>query len=167
MKIAVLGGTGALGSGLARRWALAGHAVIIGSRRAMSAVAAAEALKQDLSAKGVFDVSGAANLDAAEAADLVVLTVPFENQRVMLEGVKSALQGKILLDTTVPLMPPRVARVQLPAEGSAAAIAAGVVGDGVRVVSAFHNVAAEKLQHDEFIVTGASAPPTGADGLPG
>jgi len=152
LKVAVLGGTGQLGSGLARRWALAGLSVIIGSRRPQSAADAAAALVQDLAGtKKPADVIGSANADAAKAADIVVLTVPFENQRALLEEAKPALVGKILIDATVPLVPPRVARVQLPAQGSAAQIAAEVLGEGVRVVSGFHNVAAEKLQHDEPI----------------
>jgi 8-hydroxy-5-deazaflavin:NADPH oxidoreductase len=78
-----------------------------------------------------------------------VLTVPFAHQASTLESIKSALTGKILIDTTVPLVPPKVARVQLPAQGSAARIAQQIVGDGVKVVSAFHNVAAEHLYADE------------------
>ena len=78
-----------------------------------------------------------------------MLTVPFAQQRATLEGIQPALAGKILVDTTVPLVPPRVARVQLPTEGSAAAIAQQVAGDAVSVVAAFHNVSADSLNTDE------------------
>jgi NADPH-dependent F420 reductase len=86
------------------------------------------------------------NLAAAEAADIVALTVPFSHQASTLERVKPALQGKILIDVTVPLVPPRVARVQLPEQGSAGQIAQEILGDEVAVVSAFQNVAAAHLQ---------------------
>ena len=86
------------------------------------------------------------NLAAAEAADIAALTVPFAHQRDTLELLKNALQGKILIDVTVPLVPPKVARVQLPEEGSAGQIAQQILGEGVQVVSAFQNVAAVHLQ---------------------
>ena len=136
--LAILGGTGAEGSGLARRWAHAGYRVIIGSRAADRAHAAAAELDHP-------SVTGMDNLSAAGDADIVVLTVPFAAQRDTLAEVRDAVQGKILIDVTVPLMPPRVSRVQLPAEGSAAQIAQAVLGDGVRVVSAFQSVSAHHL----------------------
>lgn len=137
--IAILGGTGAEGSGLAHRWARAGYAVIIGSREAAKAEEAASEV-------GVEGVTGADNHDAAEACDIAVLTVPFPAQRDTLAAVRDALQGKILVDVTVPLVPPRVSRVQLPSEGSAAQIAQGALGEGVRVVSAFQSVSAHHLR---------------------
>lgn len=148
-KIAIIGGTGNLGFGLARRWALAGKEIVIGSRQADKAEASARGLNELCASRGLAgNVKGKANLAAAESADIVVLTVPFSHQRPTLEEVKPALAGKILIDSTVPLVPPRVARVQLPAEGSAAQIAQLVVGGDVRVVSAFQNVAADLLQSD-------------------
>lgn len=146
--IAILGGTGALGTGLAVRWIRAGHAVIIGSRTAQKAIDAAAELKSQhqLSPKDATD-----NVSAAEAADIVVLTVPFAHQRSTLESVKPQLEGKILIDVTVPLVPPKVARVQLPPEGSAGIIAQNLLGDGVRVVSAFQNVPAALLPTDKEI----------------
>ena len=146
--IAILGGTGALGTGLAVRWIRAGHAVIIGSRTAQKAIDAAAELKSQhqLSPTDATD-----NVSAAEAADIVVLTVPFAHQRSTLESVKSQLEGKILIDVTVPLVPPKVARVQLPPEGSAGIIAQNLLGDGVRVVSAFQNVPAALLPTDKEI----------------
>jgi NADPH-dependent F420 reductase len=148
--IAVLGGTGNLGYGLARRLALAGRTVIIGSRTAEKAEAAAAeiaAVVKERNSKG--SIRGADNLAAAQAASIVVLTVPFASQADTLQQVKPALQGKILVDTTVPLVPPKVMRVQLPAQGSAARIAQDIVGEGVKVVTAFHNVAADLLRSDE------------------
>jgi NADPH-dependent F420 reductase len=146
--LAILGGTGDLGTGLARRWAQAGYQVIIGSRTQEKAEAATNDLKEVMADRGVEAVSVQAmeNLAAAEAADIVALTVPFSHQSSTLEYVKPALQGKILIDVTVPLMPPKVARVQLPEEGSAGQIAQNLLGDEVSVVSAFQNVAAAHLQ---------------------
>lgn len=146
--LAILGGTGDLGTGLARRWAQAGYRVIIGSRTADKAEVAAAELQTLMRERGVgaVEVSGTDNVAAARAADIVALTVPFSHQAATLEQVKQELQGKILIDVTVPLVPPKVARVQLPAEGSAAQIAQRILGDGVRVVSAFQNVAAHHLQ---------------------
>ena len=146
--LAILGGTGDLGTGLARRWAQAGYTVIIGSRTADKAETAAAQLQALMQQRGIgtVNVRGTDNVSAAQAADIVILTVPFSHQAPTLEQVKPALQGKILIDVTVPLMPPKVMRVQLPAEGSAGQIAQKIVGEGVRVVSAFQNVAAHHLQ---------------------
>ena len=141
--IAVVGGSGDLGSAIARRLAKAGRKVIVGSRSADSAVAAAERLG--------FGITGMANPDAAAAADIIIVTVPFAAQESTLTSIAAQAAGKIVVDTTVPLVPPRVMRVQLPAEGSAAVKAAGILGEGVTVVSAFHNVAAHKLIKDEDV----------------
>jgi NADPH-dependent F420 reductase len=135
--IGILGGTGDLGSGLAKAWARAGYAVVIGSRSAEKAEAAADEMEGK--------VRGAGNADAAREADVVVLAVPFASHEATLLEVREAVQGKILVDAAVPLVPPKVSTVQLPAEGSAAQIAQNLLGDGVRVVSAFHNVGAAKL----------------------
>ncbi len=141
MTIAILGGTGDLGTGLARRWAKAGHKVVIGSRTTEKAEAAAADLKD-------FGVRGLENPAAAAAADIVAITVPYANQIATLEACKAELAGKILIDATVPLMPPKVGTVQLPASGSAAVDAQAMLGEAVTVVSAFQNVAAAKLQSD-------------------
>ena len=137
--IAIVGGTGAEGTGLAVRWARAGYRVVIGSRSAERAMASAEALAEHGT------VEGAANADAADRADIVVVTVPFAAQRQTVTDIADAARGKTVIDVTVPLVPPRVARVQLPPEGSAAAIAQQILGDETRVVSAFQNVAADHL----------------------
>jgi 8-hydroxy-5-deazaflavin:NADPH oxidoreductase len=139
-KIAVIGGTGNLGSALAWRLARAGHAVVIGSRTAESATAKAAELGHGL--------TGMSNADAAKSADIVFVTVPFAAQTATLEDIKPHVAGKIVVDTTVPLVPPKVMRVQLPPEGSAAAKAEAILGEGVRVVAGFHNVAAHKLAQD-------------------
>ena len=141
--LAILGGTGDLGTGLARRWAQAGYRVIIGSRTEEKAEQAAGDLREVMAARGVsVAVESMENLAAAEAADIVAITVPFSHQKSTLELVAPALQGKILIDVTVPLVPPRVARVQLPPEGSAGQIAQDLLGETLDVVSAFQNVAA-------------------------
>jgi hypothetical protein len=157
--VAIVGGTGSLGGGLARRLARAGLTVVIGSRDAAKASAAAQALAAALPGSRV---TGLGNLAAAAAAELVVLAVPFANHRATLQEIAPALAGKILVDTTVPLVPPRVARVQLPPEGCAALAAQQLLGDGVTVVSAFQNVSADSLQSDEeldcdVLVTGNKA----------
>lgn len=140
--IAVIGATGAAGSGLATRWAAAGYRVLVGSRSAEQASIFAAAI-------------GAEAMDYVSAAakcDIAVLTVPYEVQRAVLTNLKDSLQGKILVDVTVPLAAPKVTRVQLPEEGSAALIAQSVLGEEVRVVSAFQNVSAAHLKNmDELI----------------
>src|SRR5258706_7630594 len=140
--LAVIGGSGAEGSGLAVRWAKAGHKVLIGSRTADKAQAAADKLNGLL---GGGAIEGLDNLTAATRAEVVVLTVPYAGQLATLRDIKGALAGKILVDVTVPLVPPRVARVQLPAGGSAVEIAQKELGPEVRVVSAFQNVSAHHL----------------------
>ncbi len=135
--IAILGGTGDLGSGLAKRWIAAGYSIVIGSRSADKARSFAKELGGH--------ARGDDNVGAAKSADIVVLAVPFGSHEATLLEVKNAVQGKIVVDAAVPLVPPKVSVVQLPAEGSAAQIAQILLGDGVRVVSAFHNVGATKL----------------------
>lgn len=146
MDIAVLGGTGAEGGGLALRFAHAGHRVVIGSRDVARAAAAAVRIEEKLGGQpGRTAVSGAGNEEAARRAELAVLTVPYAAQRATAHAAAEALAGKILVDATVPLMPPRVARVQLPEGGSAVARLQAELGESVRVVSAFQNVSAHLL----------------------
>ena len=144
MKIAVLGGTGKEGSGLAYRWALKGHAVMLGSRDAAKAIVAASELNALLAGKAT--VQGAANVDAASGAEIIVLAVPYAAQQPTALDVKDALNGKILIDVTVPLAPPKVDRVQLPNGESAVLALQRVLGEGVKVVSAFQNVSATHLK---------------------
>jgi NADPH-dependent F420 reductase len=141
--IAILGGTGEEGASLAVRWAKAGHQVVLGSRSPEKAAAAAEEINR---AVGERNVRGAGNREAAAAAEIVVLTVPYSAQRSTVEDVRAALTEKILIDATVPLVPPKVARVQLPAHGSAVAAIQDLLGEQVRVVSAFQNVSAHLLK---------------------
>jgi len=146
--LAVIGGTGTLGSGLAKRWAAAGYGIVIGSRSADKAEAAAAALV----AKGDAPAPrGTSNAEAAKAGDVVILTVPWSNHDQIINEIKAQVAGKIVVDTTVPLVPPKVARVQLPPETSAALATQQRLGETARVVAAFHNVAAHKLQRDEPI----------------
>ena len=144
-SIAILGGTGDLGTGLAIRWSRAGHRIIIGSRTLPKAQAAVANL-HEISPETPADAME--NADAAAAGDIVVLTVPAEHQVSTLETVREGLAGKILIDVTVPLVPPRVGTVQLPPEGSAGKRAQDCLGDEVMVVSAFQNVAAHLLKED-------------------
>lgn len=139
-SIAVVGGTGNLGAAIAWRLARAGYPVVIGSRSADGAQKTAAELGHGL--------SGATNIDAAAGADIVIVTVPFAAQDATLRDIAPHVAGKIVVDTTVPLVPPKVMRVQLPAEGSAALRAQAALGEGMTVVSAFHNVAAHKLAKD-------------------
>ena len=141
--IAVIGGTGKLGAAIARRLAKAGRKVIIGSRLAESGDKVANELG--------FGLTGLANADAAQAGDIVIVAVPFAAQEATLAEIAPHVAGKIVVDTTVPLVPPKVMRVQLPPEGSAAQRAQKLLGETVTMVSAFHSVAAHKLATDENI----------------
>lgn len=141
--IAIVGGTGALGYGLTLRWARAGFPVVIGSRDESKAIGAAAKANELLA---LDSVRGADNVAAATSAEIVVLTVPFSHHAPTLAALHSAVQGKIVIDVTVPLRPPQVRTVQLPEGGSVAKITQAALGDGVRVVSAFQNVAATHLK---------------------
>ncbi|HEX8991160.1 MAG TPA: NADPH-dependent F420 reductase [Anaerolineales bacterium] len=160
-RIAVLGGTGAEGKGLAYRWAQAGYPILIGSRSRDKAAAAALEIVQMLD--GAPPVLGMINLDAAQQADIVVLTVPYAAHAETLWSVKSALHGKILVDVTVPLVPPKVTKAQMPPAGSAAQEAQAILGEGAEVAAAFHNVSYKLLLQgaivdSEVLVTGTSKP---------
>lgn len=141
--IAVLGGTGAEGSGLAFRWAHAGLPVIIGSRDAGKAQAVAAELNATI---GKSAVQGLGNAEAAARGDIVVLAVPYAAQQATALEVAAHLEGKVLVDVTVPLMPPKVDRVQLPGGRSAVEQLAEKLGPGVQVVAAFQNVGAHHLK---------------------
>ncbi|MGK0221102.1 MAG: NADPH-dependent F420 reductase [Limisphaerales bacterium] len=143
--IAILGGTGDLGTGLAIRWSKAGYKIVIGSRTLEKAQAAVTALQE---VSPGTPAEAMENLDAANAGDIVVLTVPAEHQISTLDYVKANLQGKILIDVTVPLVPPKVGTVQLPVEGSAGKRAQEFLGEEVQVVTAYQNIAAHLLQQD-------------------
>jgi len=148
-RIAVLGGTGPEGFGLALRWAQAGETVIIGSRDATRAQDAANKIKQR--APGT-NISGSENIAACAAADLLVLTIPFEGHAALLKQLKPAIRpGSIVIDTTVPLAASvggRASRTLGVWQGSAAQETAELVPKGISVVAAFHNAGAELLNAD-------------------
>lgn len=159
LAIAILGGTGKEGKGLAYRWAKAGYRVLIGSRSSEKAVTVASEIMQLL--EGSSSVVGTTNLEAAKQAEIIVLTVPYSAHRETLDHVKEALKGKILVDVTVPLVPPKVSKVQMPPAGSAAQEAKEILGEDVEVVAAFQNVSYEHLLGEEevecdVLVTGTS-----------
>ena len=143
--IAVIGGTGDLGSALTMRWSNAGYRIIIGSRDEDKAQAAASKFNKSL---GKDFVRGMTNLEAARYAEIIVLTVPFSNHQAIVEEIFQAAQGKIVVDTTVPLVPPKISRVQLPEFGSIAKRSQEKLGNNVKVVSAFQTVAAASISGD-------------------
>jgi 8-hydroxy-5-deazaflavin:NADPH oxidoreductase len=141
--VAVIGGTGAEGSAIALRLGHAGYRVIIGTRDPSKGERVAGELNGIL---GNAALSFADNVKATKAAEVVILTVPYSAQQATVDEIRGALENKILIDTTVPLVPPKVSNVQLPEGGSAVAAIQASLGDSVRVVSAFQNVAAHKLR---------------------
>jgi NADPH-dependent F420 reductase len=147
--IAILGGTGKEGKGLAYRWAKAGYDIVIGSRQREKAEAAAADLQALLGRDD--SVTGLLNEEAAGIADLAVLTVPYSAHAQMCELVKPFVKGKIVIDVTVPLVPPRVTRVQMPPAGSAAQEAQIIFGSDAEVVSAFQNISYERLLRNEDV----------------
>ena len=159
-RIALIGGTGKEGKGLAYRWAKAGYEVVIGSRQIEKAQIAADEINQLLvDAKN--PVTGLQNIQAADWCDYAVLTIPYTAHQAILAELKECLSGKILIDVTVPLVPPKVSKVQLPMAGSAALEARDILGEGIQVVSAFQNISYERLMEDgdiecDVLVTGTS-----------
>ena len=147
--IAILGGSGKEGSGLGFRWAHAGYPVIVGSRSVEKAEQAAGEINAALGREAV---RGLDNPAAAAAASIVVLTVPYAAQRSTVEEVRGALPGKILIDVTVPLVPPKVNRVQLPTGGSAVEAVQKLLGEQVKVVSAFQNISAHHLKDLDHVI---------------
>ena len=146
-SIAVVGGTGHLGKGIARRLAKAGHSVTIGSRAADKAQAVAGEMNAELG----LSLGCGANTDVIQGKDVVIVTVPYENQAATLRQIAPLVGSAIVVDTTVPLMPPKVMRVQLPAAGCAALEAREYLGPDVRFVTAFHNVAAHVLDSEDKV----------------
>lgn len=143
LTIAVLGGTGKEGSGLAMRWALNGYRVIIGSRDATRAAEKASELNTQL---GGDYLTGSDNAQAAANANIVVLSVPYDAHAATLESVKNQIQGKILIDITVPNQPPDIRTVWVPPGNAAALEAQAIAGVGVRVVAALHSISHTKLK---------------------
>lgn len=148
MKIAILGGTGKEGSGLGFRWAAAGHEVIIGSRSAAKGQQAAEELQAELPNSVV---RGCDNVTAADEADIVVLSVPYEAQQATLTDVRAVLQGKMLVTVVAPLGQPKARARRLPSGLSAAEEAQQQLGGNITVIAAFQNISAthlRDLEHD-------------------
>jgi NADPH-dependent F420 reductase len=149
--IAILGGTGPAGMGLALRWARAGETIIIGSRDAKRAQESADGIEEIIGDQA--RVSGTENSAACAASDLLVLTVPFEGQAALLKQLKTAIRpGSILIDATVALaagVGGRASRTLGVWQGSSAQQAAELVPKGVSVVAAFHNLSAELLNADD------------------
>lgn len=146
-KIAIIGGTGKEGKGLAYRWARAGHEVIIGSRQVEKAQIAADEVNT-LLGDGKESVVGLENVQAADWCDIVTLTVPFAAHKPMLESLKDVVRGKIFIDVTVPLVPPKVSVAQMPEAGSAGKEAQEILGFETPVISAFQNISYERLLKD-------------------
>jgi len=140
--IAVIGGTGELGSALAKRWAAAGYPIVLGSRSKQKAQATAEKMKSDI---GAAALSGEDNRTAAAAAEIVIVAVPYASHDSILDEIKPAVAGRIVVDAVVPLVPPKVSVVKLPPDGSAALAAQRLLAGTARVQAAFHNVSAAKL----------------------
>lgn len=139
--LSIIGGTGDLGSGLARGWSKAGYPVILGSRASEKAEQAAAALQ----AEGFNNISGTTNVAAAEKGEIIIVAVPFSNYEASLAEIKDAVKNKIVVTAVVPLVPPKVFIVQLPQAGSAALMAQAALDSSTKVVGAFHNVGAQKL----------------------
>lgn len=144
-RIAIIGGTGKEGKGLAYRWAKAGYSIIIGSRKLEKAKQAVEnVLNMFPNGKDV-NLSGKKNNDAAWEGDIIVITIPYKFHRNILEQLQPFVQGKFVLDVSVPLIPPKVSTVHIPKTGSAALFAQKILGPNVSVISAFQNISFELL----------------------
>ncbi len=150
--LAIIGGTGEEGSGLALRWAAEGYSVLIGSRSRERADAAAAELRSMLPPELPARISGDSNAGAANAADVIVLSVPYSSQTGILEQIRAGCQGKTVVSVVVPLKPPRVSRVWRPPGGSAAEEAQLLLGEEARVVAAFQNISATHLKELEHAV---------------
>jgi NADPH-dependent F420 reductase len=142
MRIAVVGGTGKEGRGMAARWAKAGHEVFIGSRDADRATLCAAELRTETNGK----VDGGDNPSAVRASEAVVLSVPYQAHASTLESLKAELGARVLIDVTVPLQPPKVTVVNIPAGQSAALEAQAILGSEARLVAALHHVSAVHLR---------------------
>ena len=148
MRVALVGGTGKEGRGMAMRWARAGHELFIGSREAERAVATADELR----AKVGGTITGGDNVAAVRASELVVLSVPYAAHASTLQLLKPELGSRVLIDITVPLQPPKVTSVHLPAGQAAALEAQELLGPSARVVAALHHVSAVHLMDLEHAI---------------
>ncbi len=157
--IGVIGGTGKEGKGLVYRLAKSGYRVLIGSRSQQKAEIVANELLELLGGKAL--IEGASYHDAVVSSDIIALTVPYSAHREALESIKEVMNGKILIDVTVPLVPPRVTKVKMPPAGSAAQEALEILGDNAQVTSAFQNISSTNLLQDlvvecDVLVAGTS-----------
>lgn len=151
--IAIIGGTGNEGAGLAVRWGHAGYPIIIGSRSTERAEIRARELNRSLhSEQDDYPIRGMANREAAEAGEIIAVTVPYDGHAAILEEIAPAVQGKIVIDATVPARPPKLSIVSIPPGGSASQEAQSILGPDVSVVTAFQNVSAHHLQDLEHAV---------------
>jgi len=147
LTIAILGGTGDLGSALAKKWAKKGHRIIIGSRSKEKATNFARLMREELDLE---TINGFELEEAAKLCDLAILTVPYSSHASILKIVKKYLQGKTLIDTTVPLQK-EVTKVSLPKAGSVAVEAQNILGDEVTVIAALQNIGSHLLNSDDRI----------------
>lgn len=159
-RIAIIGGTGKEGKGLAYRWAIAGHDVIIGSRSVEKAQLAADEVNA-LLPEAANKVGGLENIQAADWCEVVTLTVPFSAHVSMLEYLRDTIKGKLVIDVSVPLVPPKVSIAQMPEAGSAGKEAKKILGDDNEVVIAFQNISYERLMRQgdndcDVLVCGSS-----------
>ena len=148
MRIGIVGGTGKQGSGLAKRWTRAGHSIAIGSRDA----AKARAHVDELAKEGFAGIEGGDNAWAARTGDVVLLSVPYEAHGETLLAIKDAVAGRVLIDMTVPLKPPKVSRVQLPAGQAAALETQAILGPATPVAAALHHVSATHLADPSYAI---------------
>jgi len=144
-RIAIIGGTGKEGKGLAYRWAKAGHKICIGSRSVEKAQLAADEIVAMADAGKPFQIISMENSDAAEWGEVIVLTIPYAVHAEMLNQMRSFVQGKVVVDVTVPLNPPKVSVIKIPEGGSVALQTQNILGDEVKVISAFQNISFELL----------------------
>jgi len=151
LKISIIGGTGKEGRGLAYRWLKAGYPVKIGSRKKEKALQAVDELLKILGNEYQDLLAGDLNEKAVAGCDVAVLTIPYEFHAEMLTSMKPYLKGKYLLDVTVPLVPPKVSVVRIPEKGSAALEAQSILGENVKVISAFQNISFELLLSNKNI----------------
>lgn len=149
-RIGIVGGTGKEGKGLAYRWVKAGHEVIIGSRQYEKAQRAVDTVNELLGEESQL-LRGMENRDAVEACDIAVITVPYAAHRPTLESLKDVLDGKIVIDVVVPIVPPKVTKVQMPPEGSVAQEAQAILGENCSVVDAFQNISHERLLSEDEV----------------
>ena len=147
LKIAIFGGTGDLGSALAKKWAKKGYGIIIGSRSKEKATRIARSMRKELDVKSI---DGFELAETAKLCDLGVITVPYISHATTLKTVKEFMQGKILVDTTVPFQK-EVTKVSLPKAGSAAIEAQNILGDGVTVIAALQNIGSHLLSSEDSI----------------